>query len=84
MSYGCHNKPRPSNYYFAPDGHVLVEHRYGRTKDTKPGQKTIVAKVQSRVVRLVRNPFAGDPCKYDQRAVDKQCQGCKHVAPAAQ
>jgi hypothetical protein len=68
MHYGCHNRPDKSPTYLAQDG-------YGEPFQDGFGQWFKCAK-------YVEVPhIMSEDCRYDKRATDGKCAGCRHKEP---
>jgi hypothetical protein len=67
--YACHNRPDKSPPYLAQDG-------YGEPFQDGFG-------VWFKVAKYVEVPHVmSEDCRYDKRATDSKCAGCRHKEPA--
>lgn len=67
MMYGCHNKPRPTeySYYVAQVGWI--------------NKSTGVIGIAHRepVYKPIKSAFGTTSCQYDKSATDTSCKGCQ-------
>jgi hypothetical protein len=66
MTYGCHNKPRPTKEsgYIAQGGWREYKDQQGRP-------------VKMPVHVEVKSAFGTTTCQYDKSATDSSCKGCQ-------
>jgi hypothetical protein len=70
--YGCHNRTDKSPIYLAQDGYSVVDIGITGAVWTRTPQFTEVPHVMS------------EDCRYDKRATDSKCAGCRHKGEAAE
>lgn len=72
VRYGCHSKPRP----VAGKTQILVQCGYEDPVNENWGWFSKKPKYAYQLHTMSTD------CRYDKSAVDRQCAGCPHAAPA--